>query len=802
VRGKFLVDFDGTAMMEDVGHQILVKFGDEEVIEIDDRWVAGEITTRERAEAQYARMKITEDELVEFVDGFALDPFFGEFRRYCRAAEIELEIVSDGFDFYIKRLLGRAGLRDIPVTCNRLEFVDGKIVLDFPHEGEGDGRLGVAKDVLLKRAKEGFDEVAYAGDADSDKPAAGVADVLFAKKKKALAKHCEKEGIECVPYSNFGEIIAALTGMWNRVERRAPADGSFYELARGFDRIEGVSGRIAMTAILAELLRNAESEDGRRIAYLLQGRVAPTFEPVEFGVGARMLVTAIAAAFGVGGEEVERRFKEMGDHGLVAESFADKTAGSRSIAEVFAALETIAATSGKNSVEGKIEQVTDLMRSFGSLENRYFARIPIERLRLGVGDPTILDALSFAGVGDKSDRAEIERAYNMVSDLGMVAERYLRDGVGGLAAIKVEVGNPVRMAQAARLSSGAEIVEKIGRCGIEPKYDGFRVQIHRDGDEVRIYSRNLEDMTGMFPEVAEATRTQLSEDRVILEGEAMAYDPDTRDFLPFQVTVSRRRKHNIEEMAAKAPLTLLAFDLLCASGEDLTGLSYVERRERLLKLVEPNEAIAVTPSLITDDPKEIETYFSEEVEAGLEGILAKRLDAVYQAGKRNFNWIKLKRSYKVELSDTLDCAIVGYWRGQGKRAAWGIGALLTAVWDETEGRLKTIARVGTGLSDLEWVEMRELLDRDVRDGAPAELDSGIEPDVWVDPRHVVEVLADELTRSPNHTAGRNEDKPGYALRFPRVLGMPRADKWPNDATTVAEVEAMFTAQVTGSAKRG
>ena len=564
------------------------------------------------------------------------------------------------------------------------------------------------------------------------------------------------------------------------------ADGSFAEVARGFERIEGTSGRIAMTAILAELLRNAEAEDGRRIAYLLQGRVAATFEPVEFGVGERMLVSAIAAAFEVGPEEVERRFKEMGDHGLVAESFTKKTAGKRSIAEVFAALEKIAATAGEGSVEGKVEQVADLMRSFGSLENRYFARIPIERLRLGVGDPTILDALSFAGVGDKSDRAEIERAYNMVSDLGLVAERYLREGVGGLADIRVEVGNPVRMVQAARLSSGAEIVEKIGKCGIEPKYDGFRIQIHRDGDEVRIYSRNLEEMTGMFPEVAEAARTQLREDKVILEGEAMAYDSDSRDFLPFQVTVSRRRKHNIAEIAAEVPLTLLAFDLLCASGEDLTGLSYVERRERLLKLVEANEAIAVTPNLITEDPGEIDTYFSAEVEAGLEGILAKRLDAAYQAGKRNFNWIKLKRSYKVELNDTLDCAIVGYWRGQGKRAAWGIGALLTAVWDEKDGRLKTIARIGTGLSDAEWVEMRELLDKDVRDGAPPELDSGIEPDVWVDPRHVVEVLADELTRSPNHTAGRSEDEAGYALRFPRVLGMPRADKSPNDATTVGE----------------
>ncbi len=798
---KFLLDFDGTVATEDVGHQVLVHFGDDEVKEIDDRWVAGEITTRERAEAQFALMNITEDELVEFVDGFELDPFFGEFCRYCRAAGIEFEIVSDGFDFYIERLLRRAGLGEIPVTCNTLEFVDGCIRLDFPHEQEGDGRYGVAKDVFVKRARAEVEVVGYAGDADSDKPVAGVADVLFAKEKKALARHCEKEGIDYTSYTHFGDIIAALTGIWDLRGRRVPAEGSFYELARAFARIEAVSGRIAMAACLAELLRNSDPADGRRIAYLLQGRVAPTFLPVEFGVGEKMLVSAIAAAFEVGAAAVEDRFKEMGDFGLVAESFAGMTAGSRSVAEVFESLETIAAISDEGSVERKVERVAEVMRSLGSLENRYFARIPIERLRLGVGDPTILDALSFAGAGDKSERAEIERTYNMVSDLGLVAGRYLAGRLDGLADIRVEVGNPVRMAQAARLSSGAEIVEKIGKCGIEPKYDGFRIQVHRDGDEVHIYSRNLEDMTGMFPEVAAAMRTQLAEDRVILEGEAMAYDPDTRDFLPFQVTVSRRRKHNIAQMADKVPLTLLAFDLLCASGDDLTGLSYLERRERLLALIEPNKAIGVTPNLVTEDPQEIDTYFSSEVEAGLEGILAKRLDASYQAGKRNFNWIKLKRSYRVELSDTLDCAVVGYWRGQGKRAAWGIGALLTAVWDEEEARLKTIARVGTGLSDLEWLGMRALLDKDVRDDAPPELHSGIAPDVWVDPRHVVEVLADELTRSSDHTAGRSGEEAGYALRFPRLLGMPRADKSVNDATTVAEVRQMFAAQPTGSSKR-
>ena len=203
--------------------------------------------------------------------------------------------------------------------------------------------------------------------------------------------------------------------------------------------------------------------------------------------------------------------------------------------------------------------------------------------------------------------------------------------------------------------------------------------------------------------------------------------------------------------------------------------------------------------MVTDDPEEIDTYFANRIEDGLEGILVKRLESPYQAGKRNFNWIKLKGSYRGGLSDSLDCAIVGYWRGRGKRTAWGIGAILTAVWDAEEARLKTIARVGTGFSDEEWVQMRELLDRDARDGPTPMLDSTVEADVWVEPRHVAPVLADELTRSPSHTAGRKGDEAGYALRFPRVLAMPRADKSPQDATTVAEVESLFAAQARGSA---
>ena len=573
----------------------------------------------------------------------------------------------------------------------------------------------------------------------------------------------------------------------------------FHDLAVYFERIEQISGRIAITELLAEIFKSVDPSEARRVAYLIQGRVAPRFVEVEFGVGDKLLVSAIASAFEVKLEEAQGHVRELGDHGLAAEKLCGAADAGLTVTEVFDRLDALARTAGEGSVDSKVAQLASLMRDSGPLENRYLVRIPLERLRLGVGDPTIMDGMSFARVGDKSERPAIERAYNYVSDLGLVAERYIAGGADAIAEIRVVVGNPVRMAQAGRLSSGAEIIEKIGKCAVEPKFDGFRLQIHRSGGDVAIFSRNLENMTGMFPEVAEAARSRLNSQSAIIEGEAMGYDPVSLHFLPFQLTMSRRRKHGIEELAHSLPLKLLAFDVLYAGEEDLTPLPYEERRARLVELVDPSESIDVTESMVTDDPEEIDTYFANRIEDGLEGILVKRLESPYQAGKRNFNWIKLKGSYKGGLSDSLDCAIVGYWRGRGKRTAWGIGAILTAVWDAEEARLKTIARVGTGFSDEEWVQMRELLDRDARDGPTPMLDSTVEADVWVEPRHVAPVLADELTRSPNHTAGRKGDEAGYALRFPRVLAMPRADKSPQDATTVAEVESLFAAQARGSA---
>ncbi|CAG0993490.1 partial DNA ligase B, partial [Anaerolineae bacterium] len=547
---------------------------------------------------------------------------------------------------------------------------------------------------------------------------------------------------------------------------------------------------------LAELFKDASAEDIAPIIYLTQERLGPAFEPIDFGIGEALAAEALAKASGKDKDAIKKLYKQHGDYGLVAEKLISDDAKKLTVAQVFERLKAIATASGEGTVANKTDLLADLLKKLAGREARYLLRIPLGRLRLGIGDPTVMEGLSWSQAGDKSLRPQIERAYNVCSDLGEVARIFKSDGVDALAKIQVQVGNPVRMALAERAKSSEDIVTRLGKCAIENKYDGFRCQVHKQGDKVRIFSRNLEETTAMFTDIADGIRKQIQAKTAILEGEALSYDPETGEFHPFQVTMQRKRKYDLEAMTVKFPLRLVAFDLLYVDGKDFTSQGYAKRHETLAKIIAPGDRVQISQHLITQDAKEIETYFMEAITGGLEGIMAKRLDSKYQAGARNFNWIKLKRSYQGHLSDTIDGVVVGYLRGRGMRAKFGIGALLIAVYDAKADKFATIAKIGTGFSDAEWVQMRGLLDKIKTEHRHARVDAVMEPDVWVEPKYVIEMQADEITRSPIHTAGKAGDEPGYALRFPRVVGFIRADKKPEDATTVKEIVKMFEKQTT------
>lgn len=581
----------------------------------------------------------------------------------------------------------------------------------------------------------------------------------------------------------------------------------FSALAATLEALEPVTGRTQMITMLAELLRQAGPEDIGELVYLTQGRLLPDFIGQEFGMNERLIFRSVAQAYGKPAEEIAARFKQLGDIGLVAQEFAEAAGTSPThgdslpLQEVYSRLTAITKTVGAGSQEGKVGHLAVLFSLLTPLEAKHVARMVVGRLRVGVGDPTVMDALSFARAGDKTMRPPIERAYNLSSDLGLVARTLYAGGVEGLEAIQVRVGNPVRMALAERADSAEEIVTRLGRCAIEPKYDGFRMQIHKNGEEVAIFSRGLEDMSGMFPDIVAAIHTQIAAPQAIFEGEALAYDPDSGIFQPFQVTSQRRRVHNIEAMSASLPLRLLVFDMLLLEGWDLTRAPYTERRDALTGAIAPRTGLGgLEPStvLMTDNPEEIVAFYEDSLTEGLEGIVAKRLDGTYDAGKRGFNWIKLKRSYQTQMRDTVDCAIVGYYYGKGRRASWGVGSLLVSVYDKSNDTLPTITRVASGLSDEGWKELCKRLDADRIEHADPRVISIITPDLWVMPRYVVELQADEVSRSQMHPAGR-DDNAGYALRFPRII-QERVDRTPEDATSVEEVIDLFKMQGKGDTR--
>jgi len=571
----------------------------------------------------------------------------------------------------------------------------------------------------------------------------------------------------------------------------------FSKFADYLEKLEKTSKRLEMFEILSSLFNEADKEEVDKIVYFCEEQLLPAFKGLEIGMAEKMVAKAIAKVSGRSEREIESSYKKLGDLGLVVEKLTSKQSTlfkskSLSILEVYSQLLKIAKITGEGSVDKKISLLSGLLGNCSGKEARYIVRFVLGRLRLGIGDPTLMDSMSKALTGDRMKlRVDIERAYNLCSDLGFVARVLFEKGDKGLREFKVVPGNVIRMALAERLPSTEEIIKKIGKCAVETKYDGLRLQVHKKGDEVELFSRNQERMTHMFPDIVKGIKKQIKLKNAILEGEAVAFNEQTGEFFPFQVTITRKRKYEVEAMAKEFPLVLFSFDLLY-DGEDLTNEAYLERRKKLEHAIEKGFTVRTSEQIVTDDPKKLEKFFEENIERGTEGIIAKRLDSPYQAGARNFNWIKLKRSYKGELKDTIDVVIVGYIRGKGMRAKFGIGALLGAVYDEKTDDFKTIARIGSGLSEEKWVEVRKLLDKIRVEKRPARVDSMMEVDVWTAPKYVFTVMADEITKSPMHTAGR-EKEIGYALRFPRIQDWIR-DKKPEDATSVKEIKELFKMQ--------
>lgn len=590
----------------------------------------------------------------------------------------------------------------------------------------------------------------------------------------------------------------------------------FPDLAVYLERLENMASRNEMTITLAEIFRRADKEEIDKISYLLLGKLLPSYRGIEFNMAERMMIRALALAFGETASGIMRKYKSSGDLGDVAYDLARQKKKWRDIEinSLYEILLGIALDSGAGSQERKIKKMAELLSNLDARSIKFVVRMPLGKMRLGFSDVTLLDAFSTAERGDKSARALIEAAYNVTADIGTIAKKIKRGGLPSLKKIETTPGIPVRPSLAERLPDVLETIEKAGPLvGVEKKLDGFRTQLHvwseKGKKHISLFSRNLENTTPMFPEIVAAAEKLKVKD-VILDGESIGFNPKNGKFTSFQETVRRKRKHGIEEFAKKIPLHIFIFDILHLNGESLVTRTLRERREILERVLASHGTgtIILVEHKETDDPRFLEEELRKSVAAGLEGLVAKNLEAPYKAGNRGFHWIKLKATMaalenlragkkrgKTQVLDTMDCLIMGAYKGRGKRADFGIGGFLLGVRGP-EDKYYTISRLGTGLSDERFREARRRLEGLRTTSMPKEYvaDKEIAPDIWAKPSIVAEILADEITLSPRHTAGRHSAKGrGYSLRFPRLVRF-RDDKGPEDATTLKEIEKLYKMQ--------
>ncbi len=574
-------------------------------------------------------------------------------------------------------------------------------------------------------------------------------------------------------------------------------------LVETYERLEATAKRLEMTDILAELLKQAEPDELEKVIYLTQGKIHPdwTGEP-EIGMAEKMVVETIVRASGLNKSEVENLLAERGDVGLVAEeALRGKRLGvlggmALTVSDVYNSLDQISKEFGKGSTGRKVDRLVRLIVNTSPLGSRYLARMVVGALRLGIGDMTMLDSLALAYTGSAKNRPILERAYNLTSDLGYVAKALAEEGIDSLKNARVVVGKPIRMMSAQRLSTSEEVIEKLGGCSAEYKLDGERFQIHKDGDRVQIFSRRLENITRMYPDAVAMTLEYVKAEQAILEGEGVAIDPETGRMKPFQTLMQRRRKYGIEEMMEKLPIAVFLFECLYTDGEDYTLEPYPVRRRRLGEIVEETERFKLVRALETTMAAELDDFFEEAIADGTEGLVVKSTgdESIYRAGARSWLWVKLKASYQSKMVDHVDLVIVGAFHGRGRRAG-NYGALLAAAYDPDEDMFRTVCKVGTGFTDENLAMIPEMLEPYRHEGRHPRVDSLLEAEVWVAPSLVMEVLGDELTLSPIHTAAYDELRKdsGLAVRFPRFIRW-RDDKSPEEATQVSEIVDMYNAQ--------
>lgn len=601
----------------------------------------------------------------------------------------------------------------------------------------------------------------------------------------------------------------------------------FSEVSKFFEKIENINSRNEVALLTAEFFKQCTKQEVQILSYLMLGRIAPLFVNAEFNYSDKGLINLLEAYTG---EDISKKRKELGDMGDVVMQIWKKYSEKGSVytlQQVYEILWKIVNMRGIGSVQSKGETVLVCLKNLSPLESKYFIRLICGELRLGFNARSLLDVYSIYLVKDKGLREILEHAYGVCTDIGYIAGIVVgKNSIKKLSEIEVTPGTPILSRLVERVASLDEVFERIkAPVIVQPKFDGLRCQIHKwvkdDSKaqlstiwsrymeqsnppatlfeeknscniEVRLFTRNLEDVTEMFPEIV-ASAKAIPPDSFILDSEVMGWDYSKDRFMSYQETMQRRRKYSISEKKANIPVKSFVFDMLFLCGHSFITKSTAVRLDTLYKKFSNIDgSIQLAQSLKISNVNELKRYFKDSISNGLEGIIVKGQGGGYKPGVRNFEWIKAKKSIEKKLVDTIDMVIVGYYYGSGRRAGLGLGAILCAVLNKEKGTMDVICKVGTGLDDDLLREIKKKLEviKVVDVSFDVRYPKFLQPDIWVKPKYVVTVDADEITKNISRIEGEEDIGGGLSLRFPRLIEFDR-DKLLEDITTVGELKSMF-----------
>jgi DNA ligase-1 len=579
----------------------------------------------------------------------------------------------------------------------------------------------------------------------------------------------------------------------------------FLELAQTFEKMETTSSRLALTQFLVDLLKKTPVDIIDKIVYLIQGKLGPDHSSKELGIAEKMVARSLSIVTGISTNEIRLQYSKIGDLGDVAYRLKYNKLQSTlfqeplTVEKVYDTMVKIANTSGTGSLDLKIRYITSMLNNSSNLESKYLLKLVLGTLRLGIANYTLIDALALSFTDNKKNKSILENAFNLSSDLGNIARILAKGSVKDVQLISVSLFVPIRPMLAERAADSREALNKMkGECFAEFKIDGERIQIHKNGKQIELFTRSLENITSHFPEIVKMF-AEVKTNNFITEGEVVAINPNNLKYLPFQSLMKRKRKYEIQQAMEKYPVLLNLFDLLYYEGQDTMGLTFFERR-RLLEAAFgniKNDRLKLVDQVKVSNIDDIEIFMTKALGNGCEGLMLKDPNSRYRAGAREWAWIKLKKEYSGTITDSVDLVILGALYGKGRRVG-KYGALLLGSYSKLEDTFYTICKVGTGFKDDVLAILSDRLNKLVIDKKHPRVEAGaLSMDVWFEPTIVLEIVTAEITLSPVYTTGRNLIKPGYgfALRFPKFTGNVRDDKSPEDSTTVNEVLEIYSNQL-------